>query len=83
MSYCHPRWTSDYTYLGLLADQIENGVAAAAAQEQTVLWLRAMLDEDGSAMFLPPYTLHGVPDSAPSDAACRILLWGATGQLRG
>ncbi len=36
----------------------------------------AVLYEDGSAEFLPPYNLTGAPDAAPADAACRIRLLG-------
>ncbi len=91
MSYCYPRWTSDYTYVGLLADQLKHGAAAANAEEAgaapgvPVLWLRATLrtgpDNGVTAEFLPLYTLIGAPDVAPAEAACRIRLLGEAGQL--
>jgi len=83
MSYCYPRWTSDYTYLGLLADQLKHGSVAAQATEAAdspVLWVRAVLHDDGSAEFLPIYGLTGSPDARPEAATCHVLLWSDAGQ---
>lgn len=80
MSYCAPAWTSAYTYRGLLTDQIDYGMAAAEAPDSHVLWVRAVLHEDGSAEFLPPYSLMGSLDVAPADAACHVRLLGDAGQ---
>lgn len=74
MSYCGPEWVSDYTYEGLLNDQLLR--AGPAATPSAGLLLRATLEADGAAgraagsspvNVLPVYRLSGVP--LPADGS--------------
>lgn len=60
MTYCPPKWVSDYTYAGLYHDQQVHGQSPAQAL-QDALFVRATLDRDGAAALLPSYVLPAVP----------------------
>lgn len=58
MSYCGPEWVSDYTYEGLLQDQLAR--SALADEPNEGLLLQATLDGE-EAVALPAYRLDGNP----------------------
>jgi len=60
MSYCEPRWVSDYTYTGLYQSQRATLLAAGAAAPPALL-IRAGFDASGAASLAPIYALSGVP----------------------
>ena len=79
MSYCSPKWVSDYTYKIVFEDQRANGqLAAAAAQE--VLLVRAILT-DSVASFAPVYALRTAPAPLPDVSEYTLELLGTNGQL--
>ncbi|MEZ4663548.1 MAG: glycosyl hydrolase family 18 protein [Caldilineaceae bacterium] len=79
MSYCSPKWVSDYTYKIIYADQLANGQVAVAAAEE-VLLVRALL-VNGVAAMSPIYSLWTAPQllSKPSNYTLEII--GTAGQL--
>jgi hypothetical protein len=60
MSYCAPKWFSDYNYKKLYNDQRAHGAMAAAAAPIESLLIRATLDENDQIEFKPIYALPGV-----------------------
>ncbi len=70
MSYCGPEWVSDYTYEGLLQDQMAR--TAATNDQNEGLLLRATLGDETAA--LPVYRLHSGPLAAgDSDYSVQLL----------
>jgi len=77
MSYCGPEWVSDYTYEGLLSDQLTQ--AAQSGAQSDGLLLRATVAADGDAArvagspvdVLPIYRLSGA--SLPADDSGYIV----------
>jgi len=64
MSYCDPIWISDYTYKGLLANQVSvasSSVLLAEQAQREVLYFRADILEDGELEILPVYGFLGRP----------------------
>ena len=85
MSYCSPKWISDYTYRALLDAQIRVASAAsslAAADMQTgpVLNVRALVTSTGTRL-LPVYSAEGLPDMPAQDSPYRLQLMGVDGQV--
>ena len=73
MSYCGPEWVSDYTYEGLLQDQLARG--GRTGQKGQSLLLRATL-ADGTVTALPAYVLDQVSPSfaeAVGDYSAELL----------
>ena len=79
MSYCSPEWLSDYTYRGLLQDQMAAGAAAAAATQETLL-ISGPVQPDGRVALSPIYILPRIPNPAP-EGAYRIELLDSGGQI--
>ena len=79
MSYCGPEWVSDYTYLGLMQDQLTSGASATAVAQESLL-ISGRVEADGRITLSPIYTLPQVPNPAP-DGAYRIELLDGSGQV--
>ena len=78
MSYCSPQWISDYTYEGIMNDQISDG-RAAVNQMDDVLLIRAALREDG-VVIRPIYTLNATVSQARDVGAYQVALLDAAGE---
>ncbi|HET7326307.1 MAG TPA: M66 family metalloprotease [Nocardioidaceae bacterium] len=67
MSYCGPRWTSPYTYVGVMNEMVSR--AGARSRQRTNLahdmrerlYLNFRLTRDGAVQLLPSYHLPGPP----------------------
>jgi hypothetical protein len=84
MSYCSPKWISDYTYKGLFTALTRSTATMSLSQEsdsqQQTLLVRAVLDPQ-EARFLPTYQLSGQPSIPPVESAYQIQLIGLDGQV--
>lgn len=87
MSYCYPKWISDYTYKELYNNQIKNGAAAASAlsiQDVSAyhhsLLLRANITGQGAEL-LPSYILSGSTDEKPAPGEYQVQVLGSTGEV--
>lgn len=77
MSYCGPEWVSDYTYEGLLQDQLAR--TAPANDQSEGLLLRAAFDGEEAAA-LPVYRLNGAALPA-GESAYSVQLLDAGGAV--
>ena len=62
MSYCGPEWVSDYTYEGLLSDQLMRSAGSGAQADGLLLRATVATDSDAagsSVTVLPVYRLSG------------------------
>lgn len=92
MSYCK-EWISDYTYAGMLNDQVTvagtdssaEAVAAATAMTGPSLLVRALLPAAGGSMgeIQPAYRLDATPDSLPAQSSVAVALFGSAGEPLG
>lgn len=78
MSYCGPSWISDYTYRGLLADQLSHGVVTTRSANQRTLLIRTNAIYNGKiqeASLLPIYSDLATPSApiAASDWSIRFI----------
>jgi hypothetical protein len=85
MSYCSPKWISDYTYRALFDAQLLTGSAALSmtaveVQPAPVLHVRAVMTPAGTRL-LPGYTSYATPDLPAFNSAYRVQLMGADGQV--
>ena len=85
MSYCSPKWVSDYTYRALLDAQLKTVStaslsAAADVLPEPVFMVRAQINELGATL-LPVYAADGIADAPVSDSPYRIQLLGVNGQV--
>lgn len=89
MSYCYPKWVSDYTYRELYEAQVATGALTApsllwADSASRALMVRAELGEV-EARLLPSYLIHGqavAPQEAGSGVGDYSLqLLGPTGEI--
>lgn len=87
MSYCQPRWISDYSYENILQGQLRGGAqnapllntaALAGDQPARSLLVRANLGLD-SAQFLPLYTLAGQARPESPQSAYMLVFFDAGG----
>ncbi len=67
MSYCGPRWISDYNYDKAFQDQQANGRSQPRAFTAGQ-WIRVRFDARGAAQLLPTYSLNA-PLTAPAVAS--------------
>ncbi|MCB9157273.1 MAG: hypothetical protein H6645_09170, partial [Caldilineaceae bacterium] len=81
MSYCSPKWVSDYTYKIIYEDQLANGQATVAASQQ-VLLVRALL-ANGVATMAPSYSLWTAPKAFNGPSAYAVEIIGTEGQTIG
>ncbi len=86
MSYCDPRWISDYTYQGLYQSQVRFGASPLQAQAlpgdsaQRSLLVRYRFDPDG-VQALPAYVLPGLAQPEPEAGDYTVQVLDAAGQL--
>ncbi len=90
MSYCAPKWVSDYTYQGLMNAMLSSRPTASLNGEGEVLsgadsarpvWLvRAQIGTEG-ADFFPIYPVDGVPTPAAEASPYRLQWIGLDGAL--
>jgi len=88
MSYCYPRWISDYTYTHLMQSQIQYGASQQATlsspiagrKSQRSLLVRAQIDGTG-ARLLPLYVFHAQQNENPPVGDYQVQLWGTDGKL--
>lgn len=83
MSYCDPKWVSDYTYKYLYNRQNLTGGAAAAmvvgpsaVSSQSGLVVRAQISA-GGAQLLPTYTLSGMVNELPEAGDYVVQMLGS------
>lgn len=90
MSYCDPKWISDYTYKEIYNDQVQYGgtglMAMGAlntnqAQSQRSLLVRANISRDGKVDFLPAYVLPVQTGKAPAAGEYQVQVIGEQGQV--
>lgn len=88
MSYCYPRWISDYTYKHLMQAQILDGAAqqkmlsapAPGEAPQRSLLVRAQVGSAGATL-LPVYVLPEQQNENPPAGDYLVRLYGADGGL--
>ncbi|MFQ5401774.1 MAG: hypothetical protein ACE5E7_19525 [Anaerolineae bacterium] len=81
MSYCNSEWVSDYTYKGLMQDQLAHGINVAAAAEESLL-ISAQVGVDGSITLGPIYAFPQAPTPASTGTGdYRIELLDEQGQI--
>lgn len=88
MSYCNPRWISDYSYTNLMQAQIQYGtsrqavLSAPSAQgaAQRSLLVRAQIDAK-DAHLLPMYVLHAQQNENPPAGDYLVQLLSAAGDV--
>ena len=86
MSYCHPRWVSDYTYSGVIRfrQDFQRGAAAARAQERAaepslIVWGRI---EKGRPILEPAFLVNTRPSLPDKPGPYRLEgMSGAGGRL--
>jgi hypothetical protein len=81
MGYCDPNWISDYTYLGLLENQLDYGAREIALSTTDNLYVRASIGDDGTAILQPVYALPGYPDETPADSEYTLEFIDANGDV--
>lgn len=89
MSYCNPKWISDFTYGKLLTGQVQSGagvVRSLAASEagkgasQRGLLVRANIGPNGAEL-LPAYVLPGQVNEAPEAGEYLVEVFGEYGEM--
>lgn len=84
MSYCE-EWVSDYTYVGMLNDQvaIAGNQAAIAANPVAApaLFVRATLDAQGAVTIAPVYSLDAPLSALPVSSRYQVNYVSAEGQV--
>ena len=80
MSYCSPKWLSDYTYLGLYNDQRSNGLVTTSIPPTEVLMIRASFDGDVPSL-RPIYSLSSVPSALPPSSEYDVELLDGDGRV--
>ncbi len=87
MSYCNPKWISDYTYKVLFNSQVKYGSSTSVYSQSirpegysNTLMVRATI-RGGSAEMLPSYFLSGQNPEAAAAGAYRVQLVGADGSI--
>ncbi|MEO7909121.1 MAG: CARDB domain-containing protein [Roseiflexaceae bacterium] len=81
MSYCEPRWVSDYTYKALYEVLSKKTTAATSAAPQASLFVRGGIGSDGTASLAPVYGVTGVPDATPSSSDYRVEFLDPAGNV--
>lgn len=88
MSYCTPKWISDYTYKILYASQVKYGALSVsgmtvqgeiAGTARRSLLLRANLTAQGAEL-LPVYVLSGSQAANPESGDYQVQVLGANGE---
>lgn len=83
MSYCRPRWVSDYTYVGVMAfresfqDGLEAHAAEATTQPSLIVWGRI---EHGRPVLEPSFLVYTRPSLPARPGPYRIKAVGRDGR---
>jgi hypothetical protein len=87
MTYCNPKWISDYTYKSIMQNQIKHGkdqspalLAQSAGPDQRSLMVRAQIGADSAQLF-PAYVLHVQPEQMPESGEYGLQMFGKDGAL--
>ncbi len=80
MSYCGPRWISDYNYFKLYQDQLAQA-SAAESQPAPGLLVRISLDDEDIPAILPVYSLVTNRTQLPEQSVYRLELIASNGDL--
>jgi hypothetical protein len=83
MSYCSPKWVSDYTYQALLDAQLRTAATSLAAAEQELaplMVVRANIGADG-ATIAPIYAMQGMVDAPVLSSDYHLQMLGTNGQV--
>ena len=89
MSYCGPKWISDYTYKVLYNSQVKYGAVTSSAltvQDQSAgttgrsLLLRANVNAQGAEL-LPSYILSGGSSTMPETGEYQVQVLGTSGEI--
>ncbi len=80
MSYCGPKWFSDYNYRKLYDDQRAHGALIVATQVPSLL-IRGVLDAAGGASLQPIYSLPVTPSETPLSSDYSVELLDSEGEL--
>jgi hypothetical protein len=89
MSYCNPKWISDFTYGKLLAGQVQSGASMAqtlafsepgTGVAQRGLLVRANIGANGVEL-LPAYVLPGQVNAAPEAGEYLVEVLGEQGKI--
>jgi len=81
MGYCEPNWISDYTYLGLLQNQVAYGAPEIEPKLTDSLYIRATIERDGITELLPFYAFPSKPDILPKESEYTLELVDASGEI--
>ncbi|MCA9973448.1 MAG: hypothetical protein KC425_24680 [Anaerolineales bacterium] len=81
MSYCGPKWFSDYNYRQLFDNQVANGRTPAQSAPAAQLLIRAALLPDDTAVLHPIYAVTGPAWAVPAASDYAIELRDASGQV--
>jgi hypothetical protein len=81
MSYCSPKWLSDYTYIGLYNNQLIAGAPAHTPLADLALLFRAAIPAGGEINILPVYTLTDLPLTEARRQDYAVELLGPAGQV--
>ncbi len=79
MNYCDNQWISDFTYKGLLDDQLAT-LSRLSAPAQESLYLRAIISDDGSVDLEPTYIFSTSPDLTEHTGGYSLQFVGSSGE---
>jgi hypothetical protein len=80
MSYCGPRWISDYHYRKVWQNQ-QTAARLQPASPAAGLWVRVRFDAEGAAQVLPVYALQAPLTPPVDDGAYTVELLDGEGEL--
>lgn len=80
MSYCGPRWISDYHYRKVFREQQVNG-RSQPRQSGAGLWIRVRFDARGAGRLLPTYSLDAPLTAPVADSPYTVELLDAQGAV--
>ncbi len=80
MSYCGPRWISDYHYRKVWQN-LQAAARAQPAPPAAGLWVRVRFDGEGAAQMLPVYALHASLTPPADDGAYVVELLDDQGEI--
>jgi len=81
MGYCDSNWVSDYTYLGLLQNQLDFGSLVTAPQTTESLYIRASIGDDDTVVLQPVYAFQRSPDQTPTESEFSLEFVDAGGEV--
>lgn len=82
MGYCDYAWVSDYTYEGLMQDQLSARMLAMQVQSpQPVVYVRGRFDAQGNLQLLPVYTFEGFAHEIPAYSEYTLQFTNTQGEI--